>query len=181
MVKIVLRVSNFNDIFGIILMINRIFVLFLAVLTINLVISGPVKAETKGFFGGWSAKHDQYRMAKKYNPYLENARHLQIPQWGHEDWYVEDWTSQTDGMTLIEGFYAADILRDQKAGHADLPILVVGPNFYRLSGFDKRRVATTVDTVYGMTERSENSSFMLEDWHTCLPIGTFDKHGLRLH
>ena len=61
-----------------------------------------------------SQSHRDYNAFKKYNPYLENARHLQIPQWAHEDWYAEDWTSQTDGMTLIKGFYFADILRDQK-------------------------------------------------------------------
>lgn len=143
-------------------------------------------AETKGLnftwpLWSWSKGHQDYNAVKKYNPHLENARHLQIPQWAQEDWYVEDWTSQTDGMTLVRGFYAADILRDQKIGHEDLPVLVVGPNFYRLSGLDKRRVATTVDVVYRMTERSENSSFLLEDWNTCLPIGAFDKHGLRLH
>lgn len=149
-------------------------------------VSGTVSAETKFFLSpsvnmGWGQNHQFYREYKKYHPYLENSRHLQIPQWEREDWYVEDWTSQTDGMTLIQGFYAADILRDQKTGHADLPILVVGPNFYHLSGLDKRRVVTTVDAVYGMTTQFKDSSFVIEDWRTCRPIGTFDQYGLRLH
>lgn len=143
-------------------------------------------AETKGFKlfppdFNWSKNHRNYREYKEYNPYLENARHLQIPQWSNEDWYAEDWTSQKDGMTLIKGWYSADILRDQKIGHAKLPVLVVGPNFYHLSGLDKRRVVTVIDTTYGMTERSENGSFILTDWFTKMPIGTFDKTGLRLH
>ncbi len=143
-------------------------------------------AESKGFklafpFHDWSENHKQHREFKKYNPYLENSRHLQVPQWEHTDWMVEDWTSQTDGMTLIKGWYAADILRDQTMGHAQLPVLVVGPNFYHLSGLDKRRVVTTIDVAYGITKSKNNGSFMLTDWYTKKPIGTFDRHGLRLH
>lgn len=162
-------------------MIKRIFSFFLVFFAVQMAVLGTLHAETKEVFLDWNRDYKQHRMQKKYNPHLENARHLQIPQWAHEDWYVEDWTSQQDGMTLIKGFYAADILRDQTVGHAEVPVLVVGPNFYRLSGLDKRRVVTVVDTVYGVTEKSEGASFMLTDWHTSMPIGMFDKHGLRLH
>ena len=129
----------------------------------------------------WSDSHKAHRESKQYNPYLENSRHLQIPQWAHQDWAIEDWTSQTDGMTLIKGWYAADILRDQNVGHAALPVLVVGPNFYHLSGLDKRRVATTVDVVYDITKSKDNGAFTLTDWYTKKSIGVFDRHGLRLH
>jgi len=139
-----------------------------------------VQAEIKGIMD-WGKSHKMHSSYKEYRPYLENARHLQIPQWAHEDWYVEDWTSQVPGMTLIEGWYEADILRDQKIGHAELPVLVVGPNFYHLSGLDKRRVVTTVDATYGMTSRADNAAFMLTDWYTNMPIGVFDRYGLRLH
>ena len=115
------------------------------------------------------------------NPYLEDARHLQIPQWEHKDWYAEDWLSQHDGMTLIKGFYEADILEDQYLGYNEVPILVVGPNFYRLSGLDKRRVVHIVDLTYGITESKDNGAFMLKDWHTKSYIGAFDHNGLRLH
>lgn len=116
-----------------------------------------------------------------FDPYLENSRHSQIPQWEDENWYVEDWLSQEDGMSLIKGFYDADILRDQKVGHAKMPILVVGPNFYHLSGFDKRRVTQTIDTIYGISKSKPNGSFFLEDWYTKAYIGTFDENGLRLY
>ncbi|HPD83644.1 MAG: hypothetical protein R3D88_05535 [Alphaproteobacteria bacterium] len=118
--------------------------------------------------------------AQEFQPYLENTRELQIPQWEDTNWYVEDWTVQESGMDLIKGFYKADIIRDQKVGREKLPILVVGPNFYRLSGLDKRRVMTTVDHVYGITEIKPNGSFFLEDWYTHKKIGVFDENGLRL-
>lgn len=162
-------------------MIKRIFTFFLVLFAVNTLVLSELQAGTKGFLWDWNRDYKQYRTQKKYNPHLENARHLQIPQWADEDWYVEDWTSQQDGMTIIEGFYAADILRDQKIGYAELPDLVVGPNFYHLSGFDKRRVVHTVDAVYGVTDKHKNASFILTDWNTKMPIGMFDKNGLRLH
>lgn len=154
-----------------------ILLLFFVVFTLPI----AAQAEVKRYFGGWRLDYDHYREVQKYHPYLEDSRHVQIPQWEHKDWYAEDWLGQKDGMELVRGFYAADILRDQKTGHAELPELVVGPNFYRLSGYDKRRVTHIVDIVYGITESKKNGSFMLRDWYTKRPVGVFDQNGLRLH
>lgn len=118
---------------------------------------------------------------EEFRPYLNNLRHEQVPQWEYENWYVEDWTSQRDGISLVKGFYKANIIMDQKSGHNELPILVVGPNFYHLSGLDKRRVVQTIDTVYGITDQKENGSFLLKDWYSNRYIGAFDQHGLRLY
>ncbi len=151
--------------------------------------SYQANAEIKKSWWGWSKGHNHYREMKNYHPHLENSRHVQVPQWAHEDWYAEDWTAQkggnegdqSGGMKLIQGFYSADILRDQTTGHSELPVLVVGPNFYRLSGYDKRRVVHIVDVVYGITEAKHDGSFLLTDWNTRRPIGVFDQNGLRLH
>ncbi len=122
---------------------------------------------------------------RNYTPYLENARHTQHLQYKDKDWYVEDWTSQEDGMSLVKKFYKAEIFHDQKhnqkVGEESLPELVVGPNFYHLSGLDKRRAVTLIDTVYGVTDNSENGAFIVSDWYTKKPIGVFDQHGLLLH
>ena len=117
----------------------------------------------------------------KFHPHLETTRHLQIPQWEDKNWYAEDWLSQKSGMDLVKGFYKADILRDQIAGKAEVPTLIVGPNFYRLSGYDKRRVTTIIDKVYGITAQRPNGSFYLQDWRTKDNIGVYDQDGLRLH
>lgn len=118
---------------------------------------------------------------KSFKPYLENTAHLQIPQWEDENWYVEDWTSQKDGLELIKGFYDADIIRDQMVAKNMVPVLVVGANFYHLSGLDKRRVLQTVDTVYGITSEKPNGSFLIKDWFTKEYIGAFDENGMRLN
>ena len=122
-----------------------------------------------------------FRNARDYTPYLENARHTQHLQYKDEDWYVEDWTAQENGMNLVKKFYNADIFNDQKTTSTGMAELVVGPNFYHLSGLDKRRAVTLIDTVYGVTDNNENGAFIVSDWYTKKPIGVFDQHGLRLH
>lgn len=142
--------------------------------------ASSVMAKPKPWPFSWGPGHDEWTAYKKYNPHLENGKHSHNTQWQGRDWYVEDWLSQSrSGLTLINGFYRANILKDQDVDD-DIPVLVVGPEFYRLSGYDKRRVAHTVDVVYGITRGKPNGTFILKDWHTKLPIGIYTEYGLQL-
>jgi len=129
----------------------------------------------------WSAEHNHYMPHAEHDPYLEFEKHLQIAQWSHQDWVAEDWIAQfNDPKDIIDGFYNADILRDQIINEGRT-VLVVGPNFYRLSGFDKHRVTHVIDVIYGITKSAPEAAFFLTDWKTKQYIGVQDKHGLRLH
>lgn len=129
----------------------------------------------------WSTPDEAYMPHAERDPYLEFEKHVQIPQWSHEDWVAEDWISQYNNpKDIVAGFYKADILRDQTFDD-ERKILVVGPNFYHLSGFDKRRVTHVVDVIYGITKSSEEGAFFLKDWKTSDYIGVHDRYGLRLH
>ena len=148
-------------------------------------------ADSKRWYNEWTRRHNEYNHEiKKFQPFLTDERHEQIPQWDHKEWYAEDWLAQEENPEdLIRRFYEGGILWDQvtqtkknrKGDEQSFPILVVGPNFYRLSGYDKRRVAHVVDIVYGVTKSKENGYFELYDWNTRMPIGTFNKDGLTLH
>jgi hypothetical protein len=117
----------------------------------------------------------------KFHPYLEDSRHLQIPQWQTKNWYLEDWTSQKSADAILRDLYRADIFKDQTVDRKKRPILVVGKNFYRLSGFDKRRVTTLLNNAYDVTGSNPEGAFFLKDWKTGQFIGVFDEYGLRLH
>lgn len=128
----------------------------------------------------WKDERPTWQEYKKYHPYLENGKETQNQQWGEEDWYVQDWVAQSpNDMALVDGFFRSDILREQNI-EAGVPVLVVGSNFYRLGGFDKRRVITTVDAVYGITQKGQNPTILLRDWKTKNQIGVFTKDGLQL-
>lgn len=150
---------------------------FLATATI---VSAAAQAKSKPNIFAWPQGHEVWTETKKFQPYLENAKHPHPAQWATEDWYAEDWIAQRkSGMNLVQGYYTSDIIRDQEVDD-DMPILIVGPNFYRLSGFDKRRVVTTIDVVYGVTQSQTGAAIMLRDWHTRRPIGMFTQDGLIL-
>lgn len=140
----------------------------------------PAMAEPKPWMFGWWPGHWEWTSYKKFHPYLENGKETQNQQWAAEDWYVQDWLAQNeDSFKLIDGFFRTDILRKQDEDDG-VPVLIVGPQFYRLGGLDKRRVVTTLDTVYGITESGERPMIILKDWHTKREIGTFTKAGLTL-
>ena len=142
--------------------------------------AGPAFAQAQPWPFGWWPGHWKWTSYKKFQPYLENGKHTQNQQWAAEDWYVQDWISQNkDGFTLIDGFFRSDILREQTESD-NVPVLIVGPNFYRLGGLDKRRVLTTLDSVYGITAGGEHPLIILKDWNTKKEIGLFTKEGLQL-
>lgn len=132
-------------------------------------------------WGGHWKTEEKWQDYKKGQPYLESGKESQNTQWNHkEEWFVQDWVAQHEsGRELIAGFYRSDILREQTAKDGK-PVLVVGPQFYRLSGYDKRRVITSVDSVYGITERGASSVILLHDWKTRRQIGVYGKDGLQL-
>jgi len=161
-------------------MIYRNFLFSLTFLGI-LLASTAVKAEPKPWVFGWCPSHWEWTSYTKFSPYLEDSRQTQVPQWENTNWYVEDWKAQREhALDLVQGFYQANVLKDQKVEDG-IPVLVVGPSFYRLSGYDKRRVAFLVDNVYGVTENAENNIFILRDWRTHKAIGVYTQTGLQLH
>lgn len=146
----------------------------------GLALATSAQAEPKPWPFGWWPGHWTWTSYKKFNPYLEKGKDTQNQQWGAEDWYVQDWLEQNeDSLKLIDGFYKADILRKQDDDDG-VPVLVVGTNFYHLGGFDKRRVLTTLDHVYGITENGDKKMIVLKDWHTKRQIGLFTEDGLQL-
>ncbi len=150
-------------------------------LVILAAITAPSSARAEQLWPfGWWPGHWTWTSYKKFNAHLETGKDTQNQQWASEDWYVQDWLSQNkDNFALIDGFFRADILREQ-TDQSDVPVLIVGPQFYRLGGLDKRRVVTTLDTVYGITSRGNHPMIVLKDWHTKREIGLFTKDGLQL-
>lgn len=137
-------------------------------------------ARSRGHPLSWMEGPNVWDETKKFQPYLENAKHPHPTQWADRDWYAEDWIAQRQsGLALVQGYYNANIIRDQDVDDG-MPVLIVGPNFYHLSGYDKRRVVHTIDVVYGVTARQQGAAITLKDWHTKRAIGYFDTQGLTL-
>lgn len=153
----------------------------LILLTLSLAagIVGTAQADSKPWEFGWWPGHSQWTRMRDFNPYLEDGRHPHNTQWADREWYAEDWISQEkNGTALVRRFYETDILRGQKVENG-IPVLVVGPNFYRLSGYDKRRVARVVDVVYGLTRLHREGTYIVRDWNTRKDVALYTPYGLQ--
>ena len=113
-----------------------------------------------------------------YKPFIMPPTQPHNRQWDFKKWEPEDWKKGTDGESLIQGFFEADILRRQTTNDK-IPVLVVGENFYNLSGYDKRRVTDLLDDIYNITQ-GEAGHYKIKDPFTGDVIGYYDQYGLRL-
>lgn len=153
--------------------------------TFLVVAATPAEAKPKLWIFGWGPSHWE---GQDFKPFLMPPAHPHNRQWdlrledkgkgNYEQWTVEDWEKSDNGEAVINGFFEADILRDQIV-RRNVPVLVVGPNFYNLSGFDKRRVTDLMNSVYNITD-TRTGHFQLKDDETGELIGYYDRFGLRL-
>lgn len=116
-----------------------------------------------------------------FKPYLEKPVYPQNSQWESRTWQPADWNAQRPGgaAELIKGFYTVGIFKRQYMDD-DVPVLEVGPRFYELSGYDKRRVLRLLDEEYKITSSHENGMFTVADGRTGKPIGLYTANGLQL-
>lgn len=154
-----------------------VFTAFLSVLILTGA-TGAAMAQSKYMFGaGWPPEHWENQ---GFRPYMEPPKLTHNSQWDYDDWKSSDWLQQKDSkMHLINGFYNADILRNQYMDD-DMPVLEIGPNFYNLGGHDKRRITQMVDETFNITGDNLFGSFMLYDWQSKDPIGVYTQYGLQL-
>ncbi len=116
-----------------------------------------------------------------FNPHYDNGTDPHNSQWVGKDWSPADWIKSVggNGTKLVDGWINAGILVGSYKDSDGVPYLEVGPNFYHLSGYDKRRVTQTLDAIYKVTSVSP-SMYFLKDADTKEIIGTYTKEGLNL-
>ena len=130
----------------------------------------PAHAESK--FHGWWWPSSHWKN-QDFKPYYQDGTWPHQTQWDTENWQPQDWVefSGGNGLALIEKFYTTGIIYDQYVEDGT-PYLDIGVNFYHLSGFDKKRVASTVDHVYQVT-RNSPGMFFVRDHITEKVIGYY--------
>jgi hypothetical protein len=116
-----------------------------------------------------------------FNPHYDNGTDPHNSQWTDPNWSPADWIKSAggDGTKLVTGWINAGILVGSYKDSDGVPYLEVGPNFYHLSGYDKRRVTQTLDAIYQVTA-NKPSMYFLKDADTQRIIGTYTKEGLNL-
>lgn len=149
--------------------------------------AGPAMAQgPKAWIFGWMPGH--WNSLNLEKPYMEPGKPPHNSQWDSIDWAPDDWIMQHEHeLDMIRAFYRARVISDQYVerewfglGREIMPVLEVGPAFYRLGGQDKRRVTDTFDQVYGITGNKMFGMYALVDSETGRQIGTYTQYGLAL-
>ena len=130
------------------------------------------------WFAWWPSHWTKMDWEKRH---FEDGKTPINAQWNHQSWVPKDWIAQSggDGVDMVQGFYNAGILADQYVD-GDTPVLEVGPAFFRLGGYDKRRVVAAVDQVYKVTGRMGRSVIRVVEDRTGKTIGFYTASGLVL-
>lgn len=114
-------------------------------------------------------------------PNYANGTDPHNSQWMGTNWTPADWIKAEggDGTKLVDKWMKARIIVGSYKDMWGTPYLEIGPNFYHLSGLDKRKVTETLDVVYQVTANKPGMYF-IKDAETQKVIGTFSKEGLNL-
>lgn len=114
-------------------------------------------------------------------PHYDNGTDPHNSQWAGTNWTPADWIKAEggDGTGLVQKWIKADIIVGSYKDRSGVPYLEIGPNFYHLSGLDKRKVTETLDAIYQVTAHTPGMYF-IKDAATQKVIGTFSKEGLNL-
>lgn len=147
---------------------------FLTVFLTFLVVSGPVQARS------WWEYFFTPPLDPVERPYLEDGKTPHLSIYEHDTWTPQDWiSSRGSASEVLDDLYKSGVITDQYE-RGGTPVLEVGPNFMKLSGQDKRRVAAFVDHMFRITDSNASGMFHLYDQKTCDPIGLYAQNGLQL-
>lgn len=154
------------------------FLFLLSFVLTSISLSSPASADPKwSSFTGWDVFWKSVNRANMdFSPYLDDPINSHPSYNENRDWQPEHWLSQFDGGAeeFIKKGYKAQIIHKQDTRDG-VPVLIVGPNFYRLSAYDQRRYVRTIDYIYGMTSTAPHV-MMVRDWKSDHVVGAVDKH-----
>lgn len=156
----------------------RIFGFLLVLATLAVALPQASHATPKPWVWGWWPSHWQNL---DFKPYIGDSKLTQRGLWDRDNWTPEAWIKDAgDAKRIMRDLYAVDIVSDQFTNDDNIPVLVVGQNFLRLSGLDQRRVLQFVDHVFEITKTDPQGMFFIYyRENDDAPIGVFDKNGFQ--
>lgn len=121
----------------------------------------------------------------EYIPLISNyeKRHQNTPAhavYSEQDWEPDQWKAPWTAEFAIRKFFQMRIFERQYMRYGQVPVVELGPVFYKLSDLDQRRTlklltdqAAVFEHGYGVVE--------LVDWSTHDLVGSYTQSGLSLN
>lgn len=121
--------------------------------------------------------------AERPDPLTANRFLYEYPQWEHMSLFGDKNTlspAYKPAENYVAEWKKIGIVTGRGVDNQSVPYVLVGPNFYFLSGWEKRDVAKALDIALGLTG-NPTSIYRLRDWDTKAIVGEYDgKSGLIL-
>tara|TARA_B100001989_G_scaffold216504_1_gene167364 strand:- start:648 stop:1127 length:480 start_codon:yes stop_codon:yes gene_type:complete len=155
---------------------NLVFSLvFIALLTS---FSQLAEAKKRNYLWHFFPKHWQ---TMDFDPYLGHQQIRQRSLWDGDDWTPEAWIKDAgDERRIMRDLYQSHIILDQHKDSQNIPVLVVGDPFKKLSDMDARRVLKFIDYVFEITTSEKDGMFYvyhIDDSKN--PMGLYNKYGFQ--
>lgn len=116
-----------------------------------------------------------------FKPYVSNwdPQNDHPQQWDGQDWDPSMWNKDWTPEVTLNKFFKARIFERQfmRKGKPPVPVLELGPTFYKISDLDQRRALKLLADFTGVF----NEGFPvveLRDWHTAEIVGTYTPKGM---
>ncbi|MDD9901458.1 MAG: hypothetical protein OXT65_10800 [Alphaproteobacteria bacterium] len=117
----------------------------------------------------------------EFLPQVSNhdAQHRHPAQWEGRDWDPTLWSPGWTPEQAVDNFFRARIFKAQYMVKG-MPVLELGPKFFRLSDLDRRRTLKLLADTTGVFDNG-HKAFMLRDWYTKDIVGNYTPKGMFLN
>lgn len=140
-------------------------------------------------FPSWLFKRPEHSeflpMTSNHDPHNQHPQ-----QWDGQDWETANWNEQWTPEIALKKFYENRTFHRQYLGgsarinnpkvQTQIPVLEVGPTFYKLSDLDQRRALKLLADYTGVFQRGY-PMIDLHDWKTRASIGQYTPKGMLLN
>lgn len=130
--------------------------------------------------------HPQWLMALpehyEFLPATSNndPQHRHPAQWAGQDWDPSMWGANWTPETTVQRFFQGRVFHRQYTRNGKMPVLEVGPTFWKLSDLDRRRslkLLADYSDVFGKGFQM----IELRDWYTRKIVGSYTEKGMLLN
>lgn len=116
-----------------------------------------------------------------FTPAVSNhdPQHQHPAQWAGQEWDPAMWNKDWTPEITIARLYDAKVFSDQYV-EKGVPVLEVGPRFWKISDLDRRRALKLLADHSGVFGQGYQA-VILRDWHSKEAVGSYTARGMKLN
>lgn len=127
----------------------------------------------------WLLQHPEHY---EFSPLISNhdPQNRHPAQWEGQDWDPSMWNENWTPEKTIDRLFQNGVFAKQFIRREAVPVLVLGPTFFKLSDLDQRRSIKLVTDYSDLFNRGYEM-VELRDWHSGKTVGSYTHKGMQLN